>query len=213
MYGIALEHGQDYKDIAAWNELQNPDMLSVGQLLRVQPPERGSRSSTAKPVEARTPEISGGVSTSSKPAPASDKKATAATREPSAETSAAPAKSIAWAWPSRNKLSATYGDGTNTGLDFEGAIGDPILAAANGKVTLVTNTLRGYGNLIVLKHEGGFVSVYAHASKVLVAEGQLVSRGQKIAEIGTSDSHRPKLHFEIRVDGKPTDPARYLPPL
>lgn len=151
---------------------------------------------------------------SSKAVTERDGKSTAPTmREPATETTAARGKGVAWGWPSRNKLIATYGDGANTGLDFEGAVGDPILAAANGKVTLVTNTLRGYGNLAVLKHEGGFVSVYAHASKILVAEGQMVMRGQKIAEIGASDSHRPKLHFEIRIDGKRTDPARYLPPL
>lgn len=214
LYGIALAHGQDYKDIAAWNGLQNPDMLSAGQLLRVKPPEHG-RGAT-KPVEARAPEIFAGVTKDSKPGsktPAANESGKSAppTAESPIEAPAAAGKSIMWGWPSRNKLTTTYEDGTNTGLDFEGAVGDPILAAASGKVTLVTNTLRGYGNLVVLKHEGGFVSVYAHASKVLVAEGQMVSRGQKIAEIGTSDSHQPKLHFEIRVDGKPTDPARYLP--
>ena len=112
---------------------------------------------------------------------------------------------------SANKPTTLFSEGSNKGIKFDGAVGDPVLAAASGKVTLVTNSLRGYGNLIVVKHNTMWLSVYAHNSKMLVTEGQAVTKGQKIAEIGSSDSDRPNLHFEIRREGKPVDPAKYLP--
>ena len=93
-----------------------------------------------------------------------------------------------------------------------GKSGDPVLAAEEGKVILANNTLRGYGNMIVVKHSATLISVYAHNSKMLVKEGQNVTKGQKIAEMGNTDADQVKLHFEVRLQGKPVDPLKYLPP-
>jgi lipoprotein NlpD len=117
-----------------------------------------------------------------------------------------------WVWPGAGKVLATFNDNTNKGVDLAGAIGDPVLAAGSGKVVYVGAGLRGYGNMVILKHNNAFLSAYAHNSEVLVKEGQSVQKGQKIAALGNSDSDRPKLHFEIRRQGKPVDPLKYLPP-
>jgi lipoprotein NlpD len=285
LYSIALDHGQDHKDIVAWNNLDNPNLINVGQVIRVAPLGVASAAAVAstssdgveshpiapptqiesrpidgKPLEVATSGVVGGLKREPKGGtqPYSDDawaqaqkpqapQATAAqtampvvmppaqpstpsaspqqakpgepTTKPIAEA-ASPATShatapattdITWAWPTANKVTAPFNEGTNKGLDFNGAVGDPVLAAASGKVTLVTNSLRGYGNLIVIKHNTGYLSVYAHNSKMLVKEGQAVGKGQKIAEIGSTDSDRPNLHFEIRREGKPVDPAKFLP--
>ena len=242
LHGIALEHGQDYKDIAAWNNLDNPNLIRIDQVLRVIPPEGEaavaetrtvappvqieSRPVEGKPVVADTlkREPRGGTqpytdeawAQMQKPAQVAAAAVPAATATPPgkpAELAAKPvvAADIDWAWPSGNKVTTPFSEASNKGLDFNGTLGDPVLAAASGKVTLVTNSLRGYGNLIVIKHNATYLSVYAHNSKMLVAEGQTISKGQKVAEIGSSDSDHPNLHFEIRREGKPIDPAKYLP--
>lgn len=225
---IALDHGQDYKDIATWNSLDNPNLIKVDQVLRVIPPEGAAGVEThAVPqpaaiemrpvVDTMKREPKGGTQPYSddawaklqNPAPA-----TAATNQPKpVEAVAKPVTTldVDWAWPSNHKVSTPYSEGGSKGLDFEGNLGEPVLAAASGKVTLVTSSLRGYGNLIVVKHNTAYLSVYAHNSKMLVTEGQSVTKGQKIAEVGSTDTDRPNLHFEIRHEGKPVDPARFLP--
>jgi len=122
-----------------------------------------------------------------------------------------PAGELVWAWPAPGKPVTGFGD-SNKGLDFAGRIGDPVLAAAPGKVIHVGSEIRGLGNFVVVKHNAEFLSVYANNSRVLVKQDQQVTRGQKIAELGNSDADQPKLHFEIRQQGKPVDPLRYLPP-
>jgi lipoprotein NlpD len=259
LYGIALDHGQDHKEIAAWNQLDNPNLIKIGQILRVAPPgetppaaDNGvavtsavvpptqieSRPVEQHPVTAATAAVApiaaadglkrepkGGVQPYSdeawakiqNPAPvaAAVPVAVPAAPEKPADpvkpAAVASATDIDWAWPSRNKVTENFSDGSNKGLDFDGNAGEPVMAAAAGKVTLVTNSLRGYGNLIVVKHNTTFLSVYAHNSKMLVSEGQSVTKGQKIAEIGNTDADHPKLHFEIRREGKPVDPGKYLP--
>ena len=264
---IALEHGLDYKELAAWNNIENPNVINVGQVLRVAPPEGqavAATASTGEGVEMRAiapPAQVESIPVNGKPAPAAATgAATGATmgglkREPKGGTqpysddawaqlqkpqtiaqapqaaapqqtpaqaaptaeaakTAAPVSAstdIAWQWPTPNAAIATYSESTNKGIDFGGKVGDPVYAAAPGKVTLVTNSLRGYGNLIVVKHNSAYLSVYAHNSKMLVSEGQTVAKGQKIAEVGNTDTDRPKLHFEIRREGKPVDPAKFLP--
>lgn len=116
-----------------------------------------------------------------------------------------------WAWPTNGKLVANFNDSTSKGIDIGGKLGDPVLAAAAGRVLYAGQDLRGYGKLVVVKHTNQYLSVYAHNSAILVKEGQTVSRGQKIAELGSSDASEPKLHFEIRRQGKPVDPLQYLP--
>jgi lipoprotein NlpD len=115
-------------------------------------------------------------------------------------------------WPVRGRVLAGFSEPNSKGVDISGKIGDPVVAAAQGKVMYTGTGIRGYGKLIVIKHDNGFNSVYAHNREILVKEGQNVTRGQKIAELGDSDADAPKLHFEIRKSGKPVDPMRYLPP-
>ena len=117
-----------------------------------------------------------------------------------------------WIWPSSGKVLATFNDSSNKGVDLAGNIGDPVIAAGSGKIVYVGSGLRGYGNLVIIKHNNNFLSAYAHNSEILVKEGQSVQKGQKIAALGNSDTDRPKLHFEIRRQGKPVDPVKYLPP-
>lgn len=118
---------------------------------------------------------------------------------------------VDWMWPANGKLMTTYSDGGNKGIDIAGRIGDPVLAAAAGVVSYAGSGLRGYGNLVVLRHNANLLSVYAHNSKLLVKEKDTVAKGQKIAEIGSSDADSPRLHFEIRRQGKPGDPQKFLP--
>jgi len=131
---------------------------------------------------------------------------------PRTESASAPAGSeagVAWNWPTNGKLLRGYSD-SNKGIDIGGRMGQPVLAAGDGKVVYSGNGLRGYGKLIIIKHNKTYLSAYAHNSQLLVKEGQSVKRGQKIAEMGNSDADQVKLHFEIRRFGKPVDPLQYL---
>lgn len=118
---------------------------------------------------------------------------------------------VAFIWPAKGKLVAGFSESSNKGVDIGGKIGDPVVAAAPGRVMYTGTGIRGYGKLIVIKHDDGFNSVYAHNSQILVKEGQTVKRGERIAILGDTDSNTPKLHFEIRKSGKPVDPLKYLP--
>ena len=118
---------------------------------------------------------------------------------------------LAWAWPSDGPVIAVFDESRNKGLDFGGTAGDPVRAAADGRVVYAGSSLRGYGNMVILKHDNTYLSAYAHNRSLLVKEDQLVRRGQKIAEMGSSESDRVKLHFEVRMKGKPVDPVPYLP--
>jgi lipoprotein NlpD len=144
------------------------------------------------------------ASTAPKPEPAKPEppKAAAVERDPDA---------IEFIWPAKGSVLAGFSEASNKGLDIGGKPGDPIVAAAAGQVLYTGTGIRGFGKLIVIRHEGGFSSVYAHNRQVLVKEGQTVARGQRIAELGDTDADRPKLHFEIRKSGKPVDPLKYLP--
>ena len=138
--------------------------------------------------------------------------------EPAPKPAAAPAaepkdaEAIEFVWPARGKLRAGFSEPTSKGLDIGGKPGDPVVAAAPGRVIYIGTGIRGYGKLIVIKHDNNFNSVYAHNREILVKQDQQVARGQKIAELGDTDADTPKLHFEIRKSGKPVDPAKYLPP-
>ncbi|MFM9835361.1 MAG: peptidoglycan DD-metalloendopeptidase family protein [Methylophilaceae bacterium] len=120
-------------------------------------------------------------------------------------------ESIVWTWPTQGKTIASFDGVSNKGIDIAGAQGQSIVAASNGKVIYVGSDLRGYGKLVIIKHNKTFLSVYAHNSKIVAKEGQLVTTGQKIAEMGNTDANTVKLHFEIRQQGKSVDPSRYLP--
>ena len=131
---------------------------------------------------------------------------------PAASTVERDPDAIEFAWPARGRVLQAFSEPNNKGLDIAGKPGDPVLAAASGRVMYTGTGIRGYGKLIVIKHDNNFNSVYAHNREILVKEGQNVTRGQRIAELGDTDADTPKLHFEIRKSGKPVDPARYLPP-
>lgn len=240
LYSIALEHGQDYRDVAAWNNIDNPSRIQVGRQLRVTPPEGESPVAVVKPVVASAPVEAKPATVNSetlKREPKGGKlpwseQALARLHEPQPVVSPviarpadkpadkpAPAEAatddvIEWAWPASGKTLDGFNDSgaaANKGVDIAGNAGDPVTAAAAGKVVYVGGGLRGYGNLVIIRHNATYLSAYGHNSKILVKEGQAVSRGQKIAEIGSSDTDQPKLHFEIRRQGQPIDPLKHLP--
>jgi lipoprotein NlpD len=212
---IGLDSGQSWKDIARWNALDNPNVIEVGQVLRVISPNavatetgvttRPVASSSVTPVAVPAPvasAASGAASAAAKPvAP-----------PPAAAVPAAVAEDdLAFIWPASGSLVAGFDEAKNKGLDLGGKVGDAVVAAADGRVVYAGAGLRGYGNLLILKHNNTYLTAYAHNQTLLVKEDQSVRKGQKIAEMGSSDADRVKLHFEIRRQGKPVDPAKYLP--
>lgn len=211
---ISLDHGQNWRDIARWNSLSNPNIIEVGQVLRVVPPGiHTPASSTETVVIARPVPLSAGVSASestSKSPPASAVSVPPPTSSPSTVTTG-PDEDVGWIWPANGQVIGGFDDTKNKGLDITGKAGDPVLAAGDGRVVYAGAGLRGYGNLIILKHNNTYLSAYAHNQTLLVKEDQTVRKGQKVAEMGNSDADRVKLHFEIRRQGKPVDPVRYLP--
>jgi len=263
LFSIALDQGHDYKELAAWNNLDNPNLIRPGQQLRLKPPPGVSEAPvTVNPVtasgrvEARPLAAQGPPR--AEPAPRPPAAQEAIKSEPQArklpyspenvallqrgETRPAPAPALAlapvpapaappapavigktdadiddedkveWGWPARGKILAGFSEATNKGLDIAGKPGDPVIASAPGRVVYSGSGLRGYGKLVIIKHNKTYLSAYAHNKDILVKEGQSVVKGQKIAEIGSTDTDAPKLHFEIRKLGKPVDPARFLPP-
>jgi lipoprotein NlpD len=211
---IALESGQNWRDIVRWNNLENPNVIEVGQVLRVVPPASAVAVAPAPTVPA-APAASAAQPPASAAAPASAASAPPAAAAPAPSTPAPAAdEGIAWAWPTSGAgtVLAGFDEQKNKGIDIGGRAGDPVLAAADGRVVYAGAGLRGYGNLIILKHNNTYLTAYAHNQTLLVKEDQAVRKGQKIAEMGSTDTDRVKLHFEIRRQGKPVDPTRYLPP-
>ena len=218
---IGMDNGQSWRDIARWNNIENPNLIETGQVLRVTPPEETGvvvrPVSSTNVVTSPTP-----ASAASAPATATN---TAAVRPPasaaSPPNSSTPANSLAntdsaeetvsFQWPTRGNVLAGFDEVKNKGIDISGTAGDPVLAAADGKVVYAGSGLRGYGNLVILKHNNTYLTAYAHNQSLLVKEDQAIKRGQKIAEMGNSDADQVKLHFEIRRQGKPVDPAKYSP--
>ena len=207
---IALEHGHSWRDLARWNQLSNPDKIEIGQILRVVPPE-STESANGVVV---TPITDAPASSPMTGGPASEQPAAPAASAPQ-PSSAAPARpapaELAFAWPAQGPTLAGFDEARNKGVDIAGKAGDPVLAAADGQVVYAGAGLRGYGNLIIIKHNNTYLTAYAHNQKLLVQEDQKVKQGQKIAEMGSSDADRVKLHFEIRRNGKPVDPVKLLP--
>lgn len=220
LYSIAHTFGVDVRELARWNNLGDTAVLSVGQALRVVPPAGAATVTPVTPsgtAEVRPLPLPG--TEPAAPVPATP--ATAPTPAPAPEGGAAvkpePARpapaesSVQWQWPAPGKVIENFDEARNKGIDIAGNDGDPVIAAADGEVVYVGSALRGYGNLVIVKHNDEFISAYAHNRQVLVKQNQAVKRGQRIAEIGKSDAERTKLHFEIRRQGKPVDPLRYLP--
>ena len=236
---IGLDTGQNWRDIVRWSSIENPNLIEVGQVLRIAPPVAGSAPVVAAAVVTRpvtsstaTPTAVAPAQAASAASAASAAKAAPSTSASSASTSPAPAAAgaaptsaplvvaaatsgedeLTWIWPTGGTVLAGFDEVKNKGLDIGGAAGETVVAAADGRVVYVGAGLRGYGNLIILKHNNTYLTAYAHNQTLLVKEDQSVRKGQKIAEMGNSDSDRVKLHFEVRRQGKPVDPAKYLPP-
>ena len=247
---IGLDAGQNYRDIARWNAIENPNKIEIGDVYRVVPPEEpavakavvSSRLSAtplppvpaaaATPPKAASPAVpppvavatpSGTVASAVKAAAPSTAQASepiaaapAPQKPPVALAPAAPAAPVGddaleFAWPAKGEVIVAFDETKNRkGIDLAGGAGDPVLAAAEGKVVYAGEGLRGYGKLIIIKHNSTFLTAYAHNQSILVKEDQSVKKGQKIAEMGSSDSDRVKLHFEIRERGRPVDPMKYL---
>ena len=311
LHQIALDTGLDYKELAAWNNIENVNVIRVGQVLRLTAPgdntavqgaanDDGTPGVTTTPlrsapavVEAKAAPSSATGATASAPAvppttrsvgssdgllktspkavkepysdqavreltlaasavpappdalamatptgPRVDTKSDVARPEPKADTrnsesaspsssaspstsstppasppAAADAERLDWAWPTKGKIISGFSDTANLkGIDIAGTAGQAIHASAAGRVVYAGSGLRGYGKLIIIKHNATYLSAYAHNREILVKEGQQVTRGQKIAEMGNTDADQVKLHFEIRRQGKPMDPTKYLPP-
>ncbi|MFM0242406.1 peptidoglycan DD-metalloendopeptidase family protein [Paraburkholderia phytofirmans] len=192
---IARSNRQSVQSIVRWNNLTNPDSIEVGQVLRVAPP--GGTASTSGAVRS-----SGSGSASATPRPATADSA----------PSAAPASTISLVWPADGTVIRRFDGGNSKGIDISAAAGTPVVAAAPGTVVYAGNGLRGYGNLLILKHNAEYLTAYAHNRTLLVKEGQSVTRGEKIAEMGDTDTDRVMLHFELRYQGRSIDPSRALPP-
>ena len=180
---IGLDTGQSPTDIARWNGLSDPGKIVIGQVLRLVPPAPGEAPPVVKP-----------------PLPT-----------PTAPSPVTSDEDVTWIWPAQGPVLAAFNQSKNKGLEIGGAAGDAVLAAADGKVVYAGAGLRGYGNMIILKHNKTYVSVYAHNQTLLVKEDDVIKRGQKIAEMGNTEADRVKLHFEVRKLGNSVDPAKYLP--
>ncbi|MDR2613780.1 MAG: peptidoglycan DD-metalloendopeptidase family protein [Candidatus Accumulibacter sp.] len=251
-YSIAREYGMDPRELIGLNvnDVQNPNQLSVGQVLRLRP---GAVAGTAvvTPVQSGVVEVrpigeAPVVEKRSEPAGNTDrlKREPKAGKEPYSEqallaargegsptpepkpepkskldeaaavkpSSAAAGGGTTWLWPASGKLIGTFSESGSKGIDIAGKAGDPVIAASDGRVVYSGTGLRGYGKLVIIKHDATYLSAYAHNQNILVKEGQSVTKGQKIAEMGNTDADRVKLHFEVRRQGKPVDPLKHLPP-
>jgi len=209
---VGLETGQNWRDIQKWNNIDNANVLEVGQVLRVVAPGVdpsalagrgiGAAKLDTKPLDVKPGTPAPATAVASAPA-ASPAVASPAVREGDDE--------LNWMWPAQGSLVSAFDDTRNKGISISGKAGDPVFAAAEGRVVYAGSGLRGYGNLVIIKHNETFLTAYAHNQKLLVKEDQAVKRGQQIAEMGSTDSERVLLHFEIRRRGKPVDPTRLLP--
>jgi lipoprotein NlpD len=210
LYSIALRYDLDYKKLSKINGLDSFYRISPGQILNLDTSTYVASSEvSSRPVKPARGRLAGRSASSSRVA----KKQSVA--KASASPVARPTSKIAWSWPVKGEVLETFQGnvGLNKGIDIRGKLGEPVLAAADGEVVYSGSGLRGYGKLVIVKHNDQFLSAYAHNRVLVVAEGDKVKAGQKIAEVGFSGTNTAKLHFEIRLDGKPVDPLGYLPSL
>ena len=253
---IAREFGMDYRELIAINNIESPDRIAPGRVLKVKPPvsvvAAGSSSAVAEPIASdlvvakplgneslveKRPLIGSSGTLKREPKagkePYSDQALAQAQSQPKTGESApvlatTEAKSevkndekpvepvvgadeVNWVWPAGGKTIVRFGESGSKGVDIAGKAGDPIIASAGGNVSYCGEGLRGYGKLVIIKHNATYLSAYAHNQTILVKEGQSVSKGQKIADMGSSGTDKVKLHFEVRRNGKPVDPLKYLP--
>ena len=225
LYSIAWRYGTDYRDLAAWNHIPSPYTIYPTQRLTLSPaaaPGRraaGKRTSNSARSSAAEREAKSRTSRESRDAqhasgsalaPADTSVARASGAAGSSSHAGARDVSPQWRWPARGDVIKRFNEDGNKGIDIAGKLGEPVVAAAGGEVVYSGGGLIGYGELIIIKHNHSYLSAYAHNNKLLVKEGDRVSGGQTIAQMGHSGSDRVMLHFEIRRDGKPVDPLPFL---
>ncbi|RAM64025.1 NlpD lipoprotein [Herbaspirillum rubrisubalbicans] len=208
LYSIGRDFDQSPANLRTWNRLRNPDDLEVGQRILVRPPvgvvARTGAGQSPRPAAS---------SASGTPRKSTTRPATKPAAKPQDDDDDAPAPADAkldWMWPTQGK-SAPSADSYKKGIDISGSQGQSVVAAAAGKVTYAGHGIRGYGNMVIIKHTPQLLSVYAHNDSILVKEGQMVTRGQQIATMGNSDTNKVKLYFEIRRNGKPVNVMALLP--
>jgi lipoprotein NlpD len=202
LYKIAWQHRVDQRDLARWNGIRNPDVIRVGQRLRLTPPSSAARRSTAPPT----------------PVPANrDARRAAPVPAPRSTPAPVPPAPVlpppAWAWPVDGPVVTRFGADTGiaAGVGIGGRVGQPVQAAAAGRVVYAGSGLVGYGQLVIIQHNETYLSAYGYNSRLLVVQGQEVARGQAIASMGTGPERQPRLHFEIRRNGVPVDPLQFFP--
>ena len=198
---IARSSRQSVQSIVRWNNLANPDSIEVGQVLRVAPPGNSSPITSATASSGARSSSRGGVAAAPAPRSAPD----------DVSPSPTPATSISLIWPANGTVIRRFDGSSSKGIDISAAAGTPVVAAAAGTVVYAGNGLRGYGNLLIIKHNADYLTAYAHNRVLLVKEGQSVTQGEKIAEMGDTDTDRVMLHFELRYQGRSIDPSRALP--
>jgi len=234
LYSIAFNYGLDHRELAELNNIQDPNMIQIGQQIRLLPGDVAAAPVESKPtkhfikeqpklvkyeysdaalaqinkvqqpVKSDVPAV---AKIENKPKPEVKTNVVAGNVADDGDDEA-----LEWSMPANGKLIAQFSESANSkGIDIAGKLGQPVIASAPGKVVYSGSGLRGYGKLIIIKHNKTYISAYAHNNQVLVKEGQTVTRGQKIAEMGNTDADQVKLHFEVRRFGKPVDPAKYLP--
>lgn len=206
LYSIAFRHQLDFRELAVWNDIGPDYLIRPGQVIRLTAPEVVATGSASASIQT-APLEPGPVVPAPTPAPAAAPPAAGAgppRAEPSAFTGA-------WQWPTRGEVARAFGDGSGKGVDIAGQVGQPVVAAAPGKVVYSGAALKGYGELIIIKHDEVHLSAYGYNRRRLVGEGATVAAGQPIAELGLGPEQKPMLHFEVRRKGKPVDPAAYLP--
>lgn len=191
---IARAKRTSVANIARWNGLSNPDAIEVGQVLRVAPPPGSATSATSAAASSGSTDTNAGTQSAT---------------QSSAQGKAGPGVSLVW--PAQGSVIRGFDGKNSKGVDIANAAGTPVIAAAAGSVVYAGNGLRGYGNMLIVKHDDDYLTAYAHNRVLLVKEGQTVQQGQQIAEMGDTDSNRTMLHFEVRYMGRSVDPARYLP--
>ena len=222
LYAIAFRYGLDFRELTRLNEIKNPNTIYVGQRLRLSPSATttqthvASSGSTVSAARPTTP-VTSSRPIASAPATVKTQPVVVATEPrheaPTASEDDGKKQVTKWIWPANGRLTSQFSDGGqgNKGIDISGNVGEPVLAAADGRVVYSGSGLRGYGQLIIIKHSSELLSAYAHNNRLYVQENQVVKAGQRIADMGNSGTDATKLHFEVRYQGKPVDPLRYLP--
>jgi lipoprotein NlpD len=233
LYSIAFEHGLDYREVAEQNSIENPAAIKIGQQIKLFPAEEAGSERPHMDVKPLVPGTTMLVVKKDQPrvaklpyseqAAAQIEKMQQQTTQPAITVAVIPAvkpipagdtvadDSLDWGMPTKGKMIGEYSESANRkGVDIAGSKGQAVLASAAGKVVYSGSGLRGYGKLVIIKHNKTYLSAYAHNEQLLVKEGQSVAKGQQIAEMGSTDAEQVKLHFEIRKFGKPVDPAKFL---